>query len=28
LEIEYYEKFIQPDIYHRQAKHHAVWGKH
>jgi hypothetical protein len=28
LEIEYYEKFFQPSIFHRQARHHAMWGQH
>jgi hypothetical protein len=28
LELEYYEKFFQPNIYQRQAKHHSVWGQH
>jgi hypothetical protein len=28
LEIEYYEKFYQPSLYHLQAKHHQVWGQH
>lgn len=28
LELEYYEKFFHPSLYHRQAKHHEVWGQH
>jgi len=28
LEIEYYEKFFQPHLYHRQARHYSVWGRH
>lgn len=28
LEIEYYEKFFQPDAYRRQARHYAMWGEH
>ncbi|MGB9457091.1 MAG: hypothetical protein WCB12_13675 [Bryobacteraceae bacterium] len=28
LELEYYEKYFQPNLYHRQARHHAVWGRH
>lgn len=26
LEIEYYEKFYNPDLYERQAKHDELWG--
>ena len=28
LELEYYEQFFKPDLYHRQSRHYAVWGRH
>jgi hypothetical protein len=28
LELEYYDRFFQPWLYHRQAAHDAVWGDH
>jgi hypothetical protein len=26
LEMEYYDKFFRPDLYHRQTKHQETWG--
>ncbi len=28
LELEYYEKFFDPELYERQAQHHELWGSH
>ena len=28
LEMEYYEKYFDPDLYHRQADHYQIWGSH
>ncbi|HLG17606.1 MAG TPA: hypothetical protein VJH03_24395 [Blastocatellia bacterium] len=28
LEIEFYEKYFEPDLYHRQARHYEIWGDH
>ena len=26
LELEFYDKYFEADLYHRQAKHHEMWG--
>jgi hypothetical protein len=28
LEMEYYEKYFDADLYSRQAAHHSMWGEH
>jgi len=28
LELEFYEKYFDRDLYRRQAEHHAMWGDH
>ena len=28
LEMEFYDQFFDPGLYHRQAAHHAMWGDH
>ena len=28
LELEFYDKYFKPDLYHRQAAHDEIWGKH
>ena len=28
LEMEFYDKYFQPDLYHRQAGHQEMWGEH
>jgi hypothetical protein len=28
LEMEFYDKYFDPDLYNRQAMHHEMWGNH
>jgi hypothetical protein len=28
LELEYYDKYFKPELYHRQAAHDELWGQH
>ena len=28
LELEFYDKYFDPDLYHRQAAHDRLWGDH
>jgi len=28
LELEFYDKYFNADLYHRQAAHHDIWGDH
>jgi hypothetical protein len=28
LELEFYDKYFEPSLYHRQAQHDAMWGDH
>jgi hypothetical protein len=28
LEMEFYDKYFDRDLYHRQARHHELWGDH
>jgi hypothetical protein len=28
LELEFYDKYFDRDLYHRQARHHEMWGDH
>ncbi len=28
LEMEFYEKYFDPELYRRQADHHRMWGEH
>jgi hypothetical protein len=28
LEMEFYDRYFNADLYHRQAAHHQMWGDH